>query len=171
MNKLILLDGTYGVGKSTVAHCICKINDSYVCVDPDEYYNNYGKRYFKYGGPASNNSALRTDIQKIVKEIILNRNVIIPVTLFNQELMDTWMELFSDIAEVKHFVLYADKKTIEDRINHDEGRDKGFALDSLDNNVRYYHNITIDSPKINTSDLTPEETPKRILELVKLSFF
>ena len=166
MNVIILLDGTYGVGKSTVARCICKINDTYICVDPDEYYNSNLSHYAKYGGPASNNLVLRTDIQNMVKEVIPNNNVIIPVTLFNRKLLDDWIRLFNDISEVKHFVLLADKKTIEDRINRDAGRDKGFALDNLDNNVKYYQSNTINAIKIDTSELSPEEVGDMILGMV-----
>lgn len=168
MNKLLLLDGTYGVGKSTVAHCMCKSsNDTYVCVDPDEYYNNDGKRYYKGGGPASNNSILQKDIRKVVEEIIQNRNIIIPVTLFNRRLLERWTKLFCDIAEVRHFVLYADKKIIMSRIDLDEGRDKGFALDNLDNNEKYYQSSVTGSIKIDTSKFTPEEVAKMILESVQ----
>ena len=54
MNKLILLDGTQGGGKSTVAHCVCTIsNGKYVCVDPDEYFNSNAVYFFFNGDTQS----------------------------------------------------------------------------------------------------------------------
>lgn len=40
MNRIILINGTYGVGKTTIAKSIMNNNDeNFVLLDPDEDYN------------------------------------------------------------------------------------------------------------------------------------
>ena len=40
MNRIILINGTYGVGKTTIAKSIMNNNDeNFVVLDPDEDYN------------------------------------------------------------------------------------------------------------------------------------
>ena len=168
MNKLILLDGTQGVGKSTAAHCVCTIsNGKYVCVDPDEYFNSNVVYFFFNGGyPVANNKIILKIVHKKVREQIKDKNVVIPLTLNSHDYREVWTKLFNDIAEVRHIILYADKETLRNRINHDEGRDKELALDNIDNNDKFYRGSIEGIIKIDTSALSPEAIAKRILESV-----
>lgn len=168
MNKLILLDGTHGVGKSTVAHCVCMIsNGKYVCIDPDEYFNSNAAYYFFNGGyPVANNTIILEIVHKKVREQIKDKNVVIPLTLNSQDYRESWTKLFHDIAEVRHVILYADKETLRNRINLDEGRDKELALDNIDNNDKFYRGSIEGTIKIDTSALSPEVIAKKILESV-----
>ena len=75
--------------------------------------------------------------------------------------------LNGQIANVRHVILYADRNTLIDRINNDVGRDKELALNSIDDNEKYYEGIFEKSIKIDTTELSLEETAKKILELVQ----
>ena len=69
----------------------------------------------------------------------------------SHKILNDWIKLFQGIANVRHVILYADRKTLTDRINNDAGRDKEFALSSIDNNERYYGAVFEGSIKIDTS--------------------
>ena len=168
MNKLILLDGPYGVGKTAAALCICAKSDGkYVCIDPDEYFNNNVKRYGLRGGPIPNNTLIKEDIKKEVEKQIKNKNVIIPLALNTREYAEEWTKLFRDIADVKRVILYASKKILVNRIENAKGRNKELALNSLDANLKYYDGITEGAFGIDTSKLDVEEVANKILELVE----
>lgn len=167
MNKLILLDGTYGVGKTTVALQICSVPDNmYICIDPDEIFNNNLEKYMIHGWPAANNSLIKRNVRNEVKDRIQNVNIVIPLTLNTQLYVDGWTNLFSDIADVRHVILFADTEIVKNRIVNDVGRDKDFALEQLHNNDNYYRRDFEGDVKIDTSDLTTEEVAEKIMKSI-----
>ena len=168
MNKLILLDGPYGIGKTTVARSICNTsNGRNICLDPDEYYNDDAGTLFWYGWPIPNNSCIKNIIRREVKKQIHDKNVIIPLTLNSQLYLNDWTNLFRDIADVKHVILYANKETLLKRISNNADRyDKEHALEFLDENMTYYQRHIEGAYKLNTSSKTPDEIAKIILQLL-----
>ena len=167
MNKVILLDGTYGVGKTSVANYICSaFDDRYICIEPDEYFNNNRECYFFWGWPASNNSCLKGFIRKEAEKKIQTANIIIPLTLNDESYVVTWTKLFSDIAEVKHVILFAETEKMKSRIINDTGRDKNFALEQLKYSEVFYRQVNDESIQIDTSELSIEEVAIKVLEVI-----
>ena len=167
MNKLIFLDGPYGIGKTTVADCICEISkEKYICIDPDEYFNNDVKRYFLWGWPIPCNKAILREIQRNVEEKIKECNIVIPLTLNSSKYKNDWVHSFNDLAELHHIVLIADRKTILNRIRDDVQRDKSLAMEQLDDNWRYYQRDIEGTIKIDTSEMAPQVVASKVLEVV-----
>ena len=168
MNKLILLDGIYGIGKTSVALPICSISDnSYISIDPDKLYNDNLERWLICGWPAANNSLIKKYVRKEVENRIQDVNIIIPLTLNAQSYVDAWTKLFSDIAEVRHVILLADTETVKNRIINDVGRDKAFALEQLHYIENYYRRDVEGTVKIDTSNLTIEEVAEKVLKYIR----
>ncbi len=167
MSKIIILDGTYGVGKTTVAHSICEIsNGEYICIDPDEYYNSNLEDYFLFGWPVQSNKAILSKIRKEIEEKKLNNNIVIPLTINSSKYRQMWIGSFQDLAELYHIVLMAEKKQIINHINSDVHRDMSFAMESLDDNLRYYQGEIEGSIKIETTNVIPQMIANKILEIV-----
>ena len=155
------------MGKTAVAHKICNIsNGSFICVDPDKYFNDNIKRYWRRGGPISRNTLMKEDIYKEVKNQIHKANVIIPLTLNSLEDTEKWFECYRDIADLRHVILYADEDTLIKRINGQEGRDKEGAIDNIEINKKYYNNNIPGAIKIDTSEMSVSEVAQEILRLI-----
>lgn len=166
MNQIILLDGTYGIGKTSVAREVCSINKTYLCLDPDKQFNSNREKYFIFGWPAANNGLIRKCIRNEVENKIQIVNIIIPLTLNKQSYRESWINLLSDITEVRHVILFADMEKVKGRILNDPGRDTTFALEQLYYNENFYRRDTEGAFRINTSDLTINEVAIRILESI-----
>lgn len=164
---MIFLDGPYGIGKTTVAKLICEIsNEKYICIDPDEYYNNNLQHYFFWGWPIPNNKAILIEVHREVRNRIKENNIVIPLTLNSSKYKQIWIQSFQDLADLYYIVLLADKAQILNRINTDVQRDKSLAIEQLDDNLKYYQDNIEGSIKIDTTNITPQIVANRILEVV-----
>ena len=167
MNKIIILDGAYGVGKTTVANYVCEISEgSYICIDPDEYFNNNLERYFLWGWPIPDNKAILLEIRKEVEKSIKEKNIVIPVTLNATKYKQVWIHSFQGLGELHHIVLLAEREQLLRRISSDTQRDKTLAMERLDDNLSYYQGIIEGSYKIDTSNTDSQIVAKMILGLV-----
>ena len=168
LGKIVLIDGTYGVGKTTVAQSICDIsNGEYIFIDPDEYFNNNLGRFILYGWPTCNNMAILGEIQKAAEERIQESNIVVPLTLNSSKYKNIWIQSFEDFAKVYHFILMAKKEQILKRIGNDEKRNKTLAIEMLDSNLKYYQGDIEGSIKIDTSNIDPQMVAKLIIELIQ----
>ena len=161
------MDGTYGVGKSTVANCISEVsNGEYICIDPDDYFNSYPEHYMSFGWPTYNNKAIQIRVKQEVKDKTQEKNIVIPLTMPSSKWRQIWVHMLKDLTELYHIVLLAEKKQILSRINSDVHRDRSFALENLDENLKYYQCDIEGSIKIDTTRIPPEEVANKILKMI-----
>lgn len=169
---VIWLNGTFGIGKTTVA---CKINEllennKFEILEADEYYNEMIKEnpMLLLGGAfPQNNKNFIERFKKIIKEKIENKNLIIVMAITENECKENLYECLKDNnCDIFHFILTANEETIKTRIEKDNNRDKSFALTFLKPNIIFLNNNFEDAIRINTDNKNINEIAKEILKVV-----
>lgn len=164
---IIWLDGTYGVGKTSVAHKIIRNNKEIELIESDECFLKFAKLNLcgiLFGGtlPQNNLSFLKFMKETIEEKII--KDVLVVMALTTKEAEETLYGYFKE-KEVDqiHIILEANKSIILDRINYDnESRDKQFAISHLDDNLNYLANHYVNAIRIDTSGMCIEEVAGKI---------
>lgn len=171
---IIWIDGTYGVGKSTVAKELLQslYLPNLILLDSDEYYFpglNSG-RYFGDGMFPQNNKRFLSDFRGLIETDASRSDatVIVAMSVSMDECRNQLLlPLASKFCDLIHVVLTADKNTILARIDADPGRDKYFAVQHLDRNLIYLKDNYPHAEWINTDNLTPSEIAKHIVRLIR----
>ena len=165
---MIVLDGPYGVGKTTIAQLICELStEKYICIDPDRSFNSDPQRYLLRGWPPANNGAIQEETKNAVKEKIRESNIVIPLTLNSLKYKQLWIDSLQKVAKLYHVILMAEKEKILARINEGVQRDKSFAIESLDSNLLYYQRDIEGTIKIDTSNISPQMVANMVLAMVR----
>jgi len=154
MNKVIVIRGPLGVGKTTVAKILAeKLNAEYLSVDQILDDNNLAG---VDGIPVENFLKVNGIIHEIAGKS--EKSFIVEGNFYYQEQIDDLKRKFNN--DVVIFTLITD---VEKCIERDLKRDLAFGEDS----ARYIHEITTAikvGHEIDNSDLTAEETAKKIME-------
>ena len=160
------IDGTYGVGKTTVARILEeKINSKVVFIDSDSYYLEFAQKYpycTMFGGslPQINKSYLN-DFKKYIEQNIDNDMVIV-MCLSTIECDEILVKYFKEYTH-KHYILCVGKDEFEKRIEVDGShRDKGTARFYYDTNSKY-HDKYSEAIRIETDGISPEEVAQKII--------
>ena len=142
--KIIWIDGTYGVGKTSVAFSLKKRLQNCIVYDSDEYWNIIASKdplAFLWGGTLPQNKIYFLNNFKdiIIDGLHENYLVVVPMTLTMDEckkyLLDPINHEVSN--DFFHVILYANKDTVVKRIAKDEWRDCDFTESFFDRNVTY----------------------------------
>lgn len=163
---IIWLDGTYGVGKTTVARLIEeKFDKKIMYIESDAYYREFAKKYpyatMFCGALPQTNKAFLNDFKKYIEENI-ESDMLIVMTLSTVECDEILISHFRNQTS-KHYILSVDKSELEKRIDTDgPHRDKALARYYYDINTKYYVNYK-DAIRIKTDDMTPEEVAEFII--------
>lgn len=173
---LVWLDGTYGVGKTSVAQEIKKLlltNDIEI-LESDMYYNEMINEnpYLALGGALpQNNQNFINKFKKVVEDNLKNSDkiVIAVMALTQKECKEQLYDYFinSNIPTL-HIILTANIETIKSRIDTDSNRDKVFALQYIEENIKFFENNYKDDIYIGTDNKTVEEIAKIILQNIKI---
>ena len=174
---IIWLNGTFGVGKTTIA---CKINEllasnKFEILEADEYYNEMKKEnpmLLLGGALPQNNKNFIERFKKVIKEKMENenKNLIIVMSITENECKEKLYEcLKNNNCDIFHFILTANEETIKTRIEKDNNRDKSFALTFLKSNIIFLNNNFKDAIRINTDDKNVNEIAKEILKNIDIS--
>lgn len=164
---IIWINGTYGIGKSSVAERLKEmLKDKSEIIEADLYFEIFCKeKFIKVGGGCypQNNKFFINDLRKIIEDKEKNNNiVIVPMTVAMEESKVGLIKYFSKKSMLKHFILTADKSIIKDRINNDYGRVKETGLNWMDNNIDFLNSNFEDAYFINTNNKTIEEIANKI---------
>lgn len=170
---IVWLDGTYGVGKSSVADKLQELlnKPDVVVLDSDTFYLSGLKslQYFGGGMLPQNNARFLSDFKNAIeKEITNNISIIIVVmALTMDECRDALLfPLQNQYSDLLHIVLTASRETIVSRIEGDSGRDYSFAKTPLGRNMAYLQLNYPQAEWIDTESITPKEAAKKIVELI-----
>lgn len=164
---IILINGTYGVGKSTVADNVNKIYKGISKVlEPDKLWHEVLKkdRNIAFGGtyPQNNKKFLKILESRLKEEIKKYEGlIIIPMTITEDFSYNLLVKPNKDI--IKQFILLADEEIIKQRIYKDNERDYSLAINSIDRNNNFLNNIS-NATFIDTSNMNANEIAEYIVK-------
>ena len=155
---IIWLNGTYGVGKTTVARKIGELLDTEIeILESDYYYQEMVKEnmLLAFGGtlPQNNKNFLKR-FKKVIEEKLENTNkqLVIVMALTQKEGVELLFEHFNLKGNVLHIILTASEETIKSRINSDDNRERGFAIEWLKYNLAFLDANFPDAIRIDTEN-------------------
>ena len=158
---IILINGTYGVGKTTVAKEVNKIYSGKSKIfDPDElWYETLKKnRNIAFGGtyPQNNKKFLKILESRLKEEYEKYEGmIIIPMAITEDFIYNLLVKQNTDI--IKQFVLLADEETIRQRVYEDSERDYSLAINNINRNNKYLKDISnaifVDTSNKNVSEI------------------
>ena len=174
---IIWIDGTYGIGKSTVAQEIKeKISDTEIeILDSDYYYQEMIKEngFLALGGtlPQNNQNFIKR-FKKVLVEKIEHQDkklIIIVMSVTQPECKEQIFDVLSaENSELLHIILTAKKETIEARIQLDENRDKGFSLQWLEFNQNFLEKNFDNALRISTENKSSNDIADEIIQCIKI---
>lgn len=174
---IIWLNGTYGVGKSTVAKEIkSKIsNQDLVIMDPDEFLESISKDIIEdlilHGGgcmPQNNKMFLERFKEALKMYMDSNTICIVPMALTTKESIEIlWDHISQNSSDIFQFILEAEEKTIINRVKADtERQQKDFAEFELSSNVKFLKKNFDDIERLDTNDKTVENIADLIISKI-----
>lgn len=170
MNYVVIINGTYGIGKTSVAKLIAK-NDkkNFVMMDPDEYYNHLAEKgaTIFIGWPMQNSKIYLKDFRCKVEKALEDSSVVIPITISTDVCKKELYDYLKSIADVVQIVLYADNEVVIKRIKSDIGRSKEFSKERLEENVAFINKHFSDANWIDTTTKSIEEVANHIITLLR----
>lgn len=167
---VIWIDGTYGIGKSTVAlkikENLSNANKDFIILESDEVYLNMIQEnpILAFGGslPQNNDNFISRFKKAIIEN--KNKNLIVVMALTQNKCKEDLFEcLVNSKINIMHFILTAKEETIKFRINTDEKRERRVALEFLEFNQKFLIDNFKDAKYINTENKSVEEVAREIL--------
>ena len=173
---IIWLNGAYGSGKTTVAFELNKRLSKSFVYDPenlgsfirhnipknlhkDNFQDHDQWRYFNY------------DLLKYIAESY-DGIIIVPMTIINIEYYQEIIErLKKDGIRLDHYILYANKKTLNRRLNKRLELGETFARVQMDDCIEFFDNIVTEykiyTDQLNVDQVVNEVAQKSQLKLLK----
>lgn len=170
---IVWIDGTYGIGKSTVVHEIKEklIGNEIEILDSDYYYQkmiNENSSLASGGTLPQNNQNFIKRFKKVLDEKLKNQDkklIIIVMAITQPKCKKQIFDVLSDgNNKLLHIILTADKETIETRIQLDENRDKSIALQWLEFNLDFLERNFDDALRINTENKSISDIANEIIQ-------
>jgi gluconate kinase len=172
--KIIWLDGTFGVGKTTVSMSLNKKLPQFKILDSDEYHQTLMKKNpdaFVFGGfLPQNNKYFIQYFRKIIDEEIAKgaTNLIVVMAVTFEESRKGLLNYFENKGvEITHIILQANKDVLQERIMSDKQRDQDFALQRMEWNLKFLEQHYVDAVRIDTDNMIPEEVADVIFDRMK----
>lgn len=154
---IIWIDGTYGVGKTTISQKLKSqlTEKNFEILNADYYFQNMLKSNPLIGGgttPQNNIPFINFFRDLIEHKIAENQlNLIVDMSLTQKECKEMLFDiLIKKYTNIKHFILIANSKTIQLRIQNSIRQDKKLALYYLESNNKFLTENFKDSIRIDT---------------------
>lgn len=172
INLVVLLDGTYGVGKTTIS---LKVNEiltgKFKLIDSDNEYRSMIKKnpLLALGGALpQNNMNFITQLRKTIIENAKDNNLIVTMSLSQPECLEYLYRPLASLEDIKvlHVILLANKEAIKKHINYDKNRDKTFALEWFESNEKFFEENYLDAIKINIENKSINELAETVSNII-----
>jgi len=167
---MVWIDGVYGVGKTSVAEKLKKVFPEHktVIMDSDYYYQKMiiNNPRSALGGilPQNNMNFIRMFRKEIEEQIKRESEMlIVTMSLTQRECKEGIFDYFADTGiEIVHIILTAHESVIRDRIEKDVNRDKDFAVEYLEENMKFLEKNFADATWIDTNSKSAEDIVNEI---------
>ena len=171
---LIWLDGTYGVGKTTVTEAIIKKLGNIIVkvLDSDYYWVQFLNANLLCGGgiiPQSNKKFIEY-FKTVIEEQLEQYDTVIVAMALTQGLCKEGLfdALISQGINIKHIILTASKEILKSRIELDDSRDKDLSLTSLDSEIDFLEQHYKDAVRIDTNNKSADTIADEIISCCSL---
>jgi cytidylate kinase len=171
--KIIWLDGTFGVGKTTVSRALNKRLPQFKILDSDEYYQTLTEKKpyaFAFGGTLpQNNKYFISYFRKNIDEEIANgtTNLIIVMAVTFEESRKELLSYFEDKdVDITHIILQAGTDVLHERIMNDEQRNKDWTLQYMEWNLKFLELHYLEAVRIDTDNMMPEDVADAIVSIL-----
>lgn len=169
---IVWIDGTFGVGKTSVAEALKEkfpLQDV-IHLDADRIYQDGGWKYFGGGFFAQNNERFLSDFKSLIEESAKeNRIMIVTMALTTDECRDNlFRQLQSTTSKLIHVILLASEQTVLFRIENDvPTRDKDYAKRNMKKNTEYLGKNYSEAIRLGTDGKSINEVADTILQMIK----
>lgn len=179
---IIWIDGTYGVGKTTVAKRLKKKRGSEPkLLEADKYINETIKKIVEEakashttphidGNIPQNNMSLKK-FKKIIEEKyeVTNKRLIVDMALTEIECKENLFDLLrKEGKNIVHFILTAHEKILREQIKQDKDRMKELAFDELKSNIQFLKDSYPGAIWIQTDNGYVGDIAEEIIAIIKL---
>jgi len=164
---VIWLNGSFGVGKTTIANELVKKLAGVFIYDP-ENLGTFLRDNLKYNyNDYQDYPFFRQFNFEIIKDLNNNyKYIIVPMTLTNKAYYDEIIgRLNNSGISVKHFILIASKETIKNRLNN-RANTTLWSYEQVDRCLEAFEKVIL-GERINTDNQGINETVDNILNLIK----
>lgn len=140
---IVWIDGTHGVGKTTVAKALIERlkNRRVGHIDSDGLDSSVYEAMMLHGGgclPQNNFTFLCTLRNEIEKKISEGCDfLVVEMALTQKECIEYLLEPLRARHQIIHIILTASMETVKERIRNDPDRDQKFAQDYLGGNIAF----------------------------------
>lgn len=182
---IIWIDGTYGVGKTTVSMEIKKrFTDCEIEVlEADVYYEKFTSQIIdiakqkncmpNIGGTLpQNNIRFLQSFKKMIEEKIQNKDkkILVDMSLTMTECKENLFDVLLDNGKrIIHIILVGEEDTIKFRIKNDNKRDKQLALEELKYNLCFLKENFDDAIRIKTDKREISDIADEIIQIINHS--
>ena len=170
---IIWLDGTYGVGKTSIALQLEKVlhSEKVKLLISDSAYKEFTIRNpFAGGGaiPQNNKNFIIEFRNEIEKQLISKDSIIIvDMSLTQTEAKELLLDYFVNKGiNIKHFILNASITTLKKRIEESENRDRELAYFYLKQNIDFLSKNYNKAIWINTDGKDIKEITEEIIKYI-----
>lgn len=179
---IIWVDGTYCVGKTTVAKRLKERFGNEAELLESDYYNDETRKKiveeaeaahsisFIGGTLPQNNMRFIRDFKKLIEEKsnVTNKKLIVDMALTRMECKENLFDcLQREGKNIVHIILTANEETIKSRIKKDENRMKEIALDWLKYNISFLDGNYPDAIRIKTDNQDTDDIVDEIIKIIK----
>ena len=179
---IIWVNGTYSVGKTTVAKKIAaRFGSEAELLESDYYCNETLKKIVEEaesthslphigGCLPQNNMRFIQEFKELIKEKSkdTNKKLIIDMALTRMECKENLFDcLQKEGKDIVHIILTADKETIKERIKKDTNRMKDIALEWMVDNIEFLDSNYPDAIRINTNKCDIDDIVDEIIEIIQ----
>ena len=170
---IIWINGTYGVGKTSVAKALKEITkNSFELIHSDIEYQKMIRKneYLAFGGalPQNNDNFIKYLREKIQNRINKNKNIIVDMAITDKKSKNGIIDYFKnkDIV-ILHFICTANEKELKSRILTDNKRDKTNSLYYININKKFLEKNFKNDIWVDTNNKNVEEIANEIYKELK----
>lgn len=171
---IIWINGTYGVGKTTIIHKLEEKLDSHNCkvISSDEFHKK-NPYIFETGGgcyPQNNKKFNRCFKEYILEQKKCNskKYIIIDMSLTDRICKEQLFEYFEKKEKkLIHFILTASRDTIKTRIKDDKNRESDEAIYHIEFNLQFLKENYENAIRIDTENKNIDQIAEEIIKHIK----
>lgn len=178
---IVLLDGTFAVGKSTIASRIKeKLQDKIEYLDSDLHWNGFLKNLLDKAtkfylppieglDPQSNRKFINQFAHLIEeREKATDRIIIVAMALTQKQCKEGILEyLMQHELSILHIILLANIETIRLHVANDSEQRQEKAISEYQDNISFFNHNYENATRIQVDNKTADETADEIIDLIK----